>query len=259
MLRIPLDDNETFGGNYILALFKMSWLYTHVPCKAVVDLPWSLSHTDRRKVQVLVSNLRGGVDTGRVQTLVRYCPEHFLGDSYVPPNLCFQNCYLINNTVPLTLGGPSIKSLKGGEDPTKSNGRRFIVVNGVEVWENEIKHVKARHTLKPSHTPEFMSDRMSEQFVKLHPITGVKGNSVFICQTMVLALIKATIMAPDKVTEANGGRVSHEKCFKTEIGHSVDGGCCHVVKVVTEYKNAQGATQKLVTAYPVSSFSPSQN
>ena len=233
----------------------MSWFYRPVAMSALPDLPRSLSFTDRRSVLVFVSDIRGGLETGRVQKVVRYCPEHFTRDLFIPPNLCYKNCFLQGSTVPLTSGGPSIKSLvlRGR---TKGSGP-LSVVRGVVLLKNEINHVTARHSLNATDSKFFMSQREKSFFQRLNPLTGETGNSAFICVTLVVPLIKATLLLPDKITQARGGRTSHERCFKTEIGHNAH-GCCHVVKVITEPTNAhRGATQKLVTAYPISHFSAS--
>ena len=249
------DEDSAFSGKMKTVTFKMSWLHRPFAMRALPDLPRSLSYTDRRSVQVFVSDIREGTEKGRVVKVVRYCPEHFTHDLFIPPNLCYKNCFLQGSTVPLTLGGPSIKNLVLRDKP-KSGGIPSVV-NGVVLPKNAITHVTATHSLNTTDSKFFMSQRAKSFFQRLNPLTGEIGNSVFICVTLVVPLIKATLLFPDKVTQAKGGRIAHERCFKTEVGHDFH-GCCHIVKVITEYTHTHtGATQKLVTAYPTSHFSPS--
>ena len=235
--------------------FKMSWLNTPVTMRALYALPQSLSFADRRSVEVFISDVREGTEKGRAVKLVRYCPQHFQKDLFIPPNLCYKGCFLQSSIVPLTLGGPSVKKLvvRGNSE---SDGTP-TVVNGVVLPKHAINHVMTTHSVNTTDPKFVMSLRQKSFFQRLNPLTGETGNSVFICVTLVLPLIKATLLVPDKVTQARSGRVAHERCFKTEIGHNF-AECCHIVRVITEYTHTHtGATQKLVTAFPASHFSPS--
>ena len=220
-----------------------------------ITLTRALSYSDRRSVQVFISDIRGGFEKGKVEKVICYCPESYLVDEYIPPNFCYRQCYLHGSTVPLNPGGPSIKSLV----VRAKNTEVVAVVKGVVLLPKKLKHAAFRHSLMVTNPKFFNIQRQKPFFKRIQPLTSEPGNSVFICVTMVEALIKATLITPDKIIETKGFKISYEKAFKTEIGHNFQ-GCCHIVRVVTEHTNSHtGATQRLVTAYPITHFSPSDS
>ena len=223
---------------------------------AYTALPKSLTVSDRWAVHSFISDIRNGVETGTVHALKRYCPVDYCSDGYTPPNLDFTQCFLHSNTTALkpTVNGVSLKNLivrtklcvKGLEE----------VVNNTLMSQAALSHVIHGCSVGAADKCDFQTSRKKPHFQAIQPCTGKPGNSVFISRSMVPGLIKYTLNDPDKVSPAYDGRVTFEKGFRTEIGHS-SAGCCHIVRVIVKVKSTYRAGRyTLVTAFPVKAFSP---
>ena len=134
------------------------------------------------------------------------------------------------------------------------------VVKGVVLCKGNLYHATSRHSVMASPV-NFPTYRKKPFFRAVQLETSGPGNSAFISVGMVEALIKSTIMSPDKVTTVKHNNIAYEKGFRTEIGHNV-WGCCHLTRVIvtpctslTHVK--EGVTHNFVTAYPVQHFLPS--
>ena len=225
---------------------------------ACTPLPISLSTKHRRSVWEFISDVKSGVETGEEKQLFRYCPEEYIRDSYIPPNLDFSNCFLHNNTTPINASSPSLKKFI-----TSSTGKatQSEVVSNVLLLVSKLQHSVTSHSVVAS-AINFQKCRTKPYF-KINQLESHQlGNSVFISTSMVHGLIKHTVSAPDKITRAkySSDRFLYERAYKTEIGHNAN-GCCHVVRVVVQRCQnptllCQGVLYELVTAFPTQSFSP---
>lgn len=225
-----------------------------------LTLPRALTTADRRSVKLHISDVRGKEEKGSVQTVYRYCPENYVGDGFIPPNLDFKNCYLHNNTKAVISGGPSLKKLISSTAPHCKGKVSPQIVGDVLLHSSKIYHVLSTHSLMLSDSKNFLTFRRKNLFQTL-TAQGESGNSVFISVSMVEPLIKATIISPDKISTVKYGNTTYEKAFKTEIGHS-SRGCCHIVRVIlapcsSHVHVRDGVIFDLVTAYPVHHFNPS--
>ena len=211
------------------------------------SLPLCLTTDHKRSVWEFTSDIRGYLETGKTHNFVRYCPESYRTDGFVPPNLNFRNCFLHRNTTPMTRGGPSLKKLISDSSEAPSS-----VVLGVIVLKPRLYHVIERHSVKGP-VSSFHVLRRKPFFETFQSLTGGVGNSVFICSSMVEGLIKSTLHQPDKVNIVKYGNKAYERLFKSEIGHSA-AGCCHVVRVIVKPSTHALATEELVTSYPTTCF-----
>ena len=221
---------------------------------AVLPLPLCLSTAHKRPVREFTSDIRHHMENGEEHDFVRYCPESYQSDGYVPPNLNYRNCFLHANTTPSTRGGPSLKRLIA-ESLREGPSQPSEVVGRVVVLKNKIHHVLERHSVTGP-VSRFHLIRRKPSFERVQTMTGGAGNSVFICNTMVEGLILSTLHQPDKVTDVKHGNKAYERLFKSEIGHSAT-GCCHVVRVIVKPSNHCTASEELVTSYPTKCFLPS--
>ena len=74
--------------------------------------------------------------------------------------------------------------------------------------------------------------------------------SVFIHRDIVVPVVSATILHPDKtIYDYDGKTQFHEKLFDTEIGHGEE-GCHHIARIVIR-------NNELVTVSTLPAFSPS--
>lgn len=215
-------------------------------------LPQIVAPSHKRSVKLFISDVRGGVEKGGLFTVDRYCPENYMSDGYVPPNLNFSQCFLSTNTRSLSSGGPSMRKFFSKKSSKKITSP---VVGGVTFRPHSLKHVFSSHCVLGSDM-NFPYMRKKPIFQWIQPVTGFPGNSVFLAPSMVEGLISLTVSYPDKITTVKNGNTAFEKGFRTEIGHS-SMGCCHVVRVVTSALNPSSPTCNLITAYPTHHFSPS--
>ena len=225
--------------------------------QALTLLPQTLSPANRRSVDLFISDVRESIETGKVHTVYRYCPETYCSDGYTPPNLDFRNCFLHSNTTALTPGGPSLKKLISKKSHTKLQKQIPDVINGVILHRRNLQHVFSTHCVVASDI-NFSTCRKKSIFQVQQPITKLPGNSVFLSVGMVTALITLTIQFSDKITVTKLNCLALEKAFRTEIGHNTQ-GCCHIVRVIVSRccsETTRGATFDLKTAFPVSTFLP---
>lgn len=226
------------------SLFKTS--FSQVDMAHFCPLPLSLTVGHKRRQEVFISDIRMGAEEGKVWAVWQFCPENYSRDLYIPPNYNFRQCFLHNQTTALVPSGASVKKL------LSEDGESFF--SGVLLGHGAMVHLMSRHSISSGSSKKFISDRQKPFFLRDQPFGGGPGNSVFIDSTMVKALIKATLLHPDKITHSVGSKIFYERGFRTEIGHNYH-GCCHVVRVITEITASHEKSQlKVVTAYPVSHF-----
>ena len=132
-------------------------------------LPHALTTADRRSVEVYISDVRGNEEQGKVHTVHRFCPENYVSDGFIPPNLDFLNCYLHTNTKAMTAGGPSLKKLISS---TTSRCRGDTnnspqVVAGVVLKRSKLFHVLSTHSVMTSDSKNFISYRKKPIFQTL--------------------------------------------------------------------------------------------
>ena len=185
-----------------------------------------------------------------VHKLFQFCPEFCVRDLYTPPNFDFTKCFLGSNTKALYTvpNAPSLKNLC-----LKSKGsfkNQEETVNSVAITQEGLLHALHGHTVVEGDRPDFQIQRCRPQFT----INQKNGNSVLISRGMLCGLIKATLLNPDKITTCKDNGWAHDKAFRTEIGHSLN-GCCHILRVISR-PNKLGQ-RVLVTAYPTTNFLPS--
>ena len=241
--------------------FRIEQLTENVVMAYAFQLPRSLTTADRRSVEIHISDVRGEEEKGRIHALYRYCPESYISDGFVPPNLDFQNCFLHNNTTAITPGGPSLrKMINSKATAVASRKGPAEVVEGVVLTKGNLFHAISRHSVMASPV-NFPTYRKKPFFKTVQLETSRPGNSVFISVSMVEALVKSTIISPDKVTCVKNGNIAYERGFKTEIGHNV-WGCCHITRVILTpctslSRVKEGIKFDFVTAFPAQNFLPS--
>ena len=108
----------------------------------------------------------------------------------------------------------------------------------------------SKHSIKETQTFHFMGNRANTTAM------AEKKLSVFIHRDIVVPVVNATILLPDKIVYSLDQNTHYlEKLFDTEIGHGVE-GCHYVSRIVTRVDPVSGTTQ-LVTAYTLPRFTPS--
>ena len=101
-----------------------------------------------------------------------------------------------------------------------------------------------KHTVKETHNFRFIENRANTT------ARAEKKLSVFIHRDIVVPVVSATILNPDKsIYDYDGKTQFHDKLFDTEIGNREE-GCHYMARIVIR-------NNELVTAYTLRAFSPS--
>ena len=215
---------------------------------ALSALTKSLDVSDRRSVNLFISDIRFGQEAGKVHQVWQYCPETYRSDGYIPPNLNYTDCFLHSNTVAIypAHNQPSLKSLILKTKVEKKGFEEDVA--GVLMAQEGLLHAIHGHTVKGGGKVALHIARKQPHFNAF----GLKANSTLISGTMMCGLVKYTLAHPDKLSILRNGNLAYEKAYKTEIGHSIS-GCCHVMRVIVNPVSF-GQRRSVVTAYPVTCF-----
>lgn len=201
-----------------------------------------------RMDHVYISDMRGNVEWGGWYTARFICPSGMVaGDGFVPPNILFGNCNLLQTVKCYDASQSKVKLQSFVPQKKGAEGR---VVNGVHITSEALSHIKGKHSLHQQPSFHFHSNRKDVKFYH----TDANPISVFSHPDVVVPCIRATIQYPDKlITTCYDKKFIAEKAFDTEIGHSIN-GCCFVVRVIGQ--NPSGGKSHVVSAFPIDHFSP---
>lgn len=190
---------------------------------------------------VFISNPLDGTEGGVFFLLKTICPPDFQKvDAQIHPNILFDNCRLVKRISTFSEPKVRLSKLAAKQD----------YVGSVHLTSSAWVHIFSKHTVKETQNFHFLQNRVNTT-VRTH-----EKLSVFIHRDIVVPVVNATLLNPDKFFYHSDGTTQYyEKLFDTEIGHG-EKGCHYIARVVTKIESSTGETQ-LVTAYTLPAFSPS--
>ena len=109
--------------------------------------------------------------------------------------------------------------------------------------------VYKKHTIADHSRRLYSATRNSAQFRK-----SGDGKSAFINVDVVFPLLVVTMRNPDKVTKISNDRISIERRFDTETGHSARGLCLVVRVIAQEERTGPRNVYTVRTAYPTQDY-----